>query len=261
MKFQKLIAVFTAGIVICHNYSVLSAFAEDEKIKIEIENKIISSEELENMNYEIPVFVNLTANAGINSAEFIISVDSRCDYEVITNSQQAFETGNKNLLFSMTSSHKFNDNCSRLLWAGSGITEDTGALVLLMVQIPEDAINGDVFEISYLPELNYQNYQFEHLWGIAGREIKNYATDNEVIFSNGEIKIQDDEPVILGDADENGAVDILDVIVVNKAILGQKILTGKQMKAVDFNQNGMVEPDESLMLMEFIVGLIDNLIV
>ena len=92
------------------------------------------------------------------------------------------------------------------------------------------------------------------------REIKNYATDNEVIFSNGEIKIQDDEPIILGDADENGVVDILDVIVVNKAILGQKILTKTQMKAVDFNQNGMVEPDESLMLMKFIVGLIDSLI-
>ena len=65
--------------------------------------------------------------------------------------------------------------------------------------------------------------------------------------------------VIAGDANGDSEVDIIDVIAMNKVILGQKQFTAEQLKACDFNQNGMVDPDDSLLLMEYIVGLIDVL--
>lgn len=65
--------------------------------------------------------------------------------------------------------------------------------------------------------------------------------------------------VIAGDTNGDSEVDIIDVIAMNKVILGQKQFTAEQLKACDFNQDGMVDPDDSLLLMKYIVGLIDIL--
>ncbi|MBD5142260.1 MAG: hypothetical protein HDT22_01425 [Ruminococcus sp.] len=65
--------------------------------------------------------------------------------------------------------------------------------------------------------------------------------------------------VIAGDANGDSEIDIIDVIAMNKVILGQKQFTAEQIKACDFNQNGIVDPDDSLLLMKYIVGLIDIL--
>ena len=62
--------------------------------------------------------------------------------------------------------------------------------------------------------------------------------------------------VLAGDVDENGSVDILDVIAMNKTILGQKVLTTSQQQAADLDKNGMVDTVDSLTLMKMIVGLI-----
>ena len=62
--------------------------------------------------------------------------------------------------------------------------------------------------------------------------------------------------VLTGDVDENGSVNILDIIVMNKAILGQKALTVTQQQAADIDKNGMVDTIDSLTLMNMIVGLI-----
>ncbi len=61
-----------------------------------------------------------------------------------------------------------------------------------------------------------------------------------------------------GDADSNGDINILDVILVNRAILGKSSLTAEQVKAVDFNGNGYPEPEEALMIMKYIVGIITD---
>ena len=63
--------------------------------------------------------------------------------------------------------------------------------------------------------------------------------------------------IVLGDVDENGDLDILDVIVINKAILSQKILTESQAIRADVDANGIVDPTDSLNIMKKIVKLID----
>ena len=71
--------------------------------------------------------------------------------------------------------------------------------------------------------------------------------------------IPTETPALLpGDADNSGKIDILDVITINRAILGKEKLSDEQLKAVDFNGNGKPEASESLMIMKYIVGLITD---
>ncbi|MDE6776678.1 MAG: dockerin type I repeat-containing protein [Oscillospiraceae bacterium] len=68
-----------------------------------------------------------------------------------------------------------------------------------------------------------------------------------------------DAEILKGDATEDGEVDILDVITVNKSILGQKIMSSSALKASDIDGDGIVSPNDSLAIMTYIVGLIDEL--
>ena len=67
---------------------------------------------------------------------------------------------------------------------------------------------------------------------------------------------ESDSDVLLGDADCNGQIDILDVIIVNKAILGKEQLTPQQDKNADFDGDGTVSSRDALNIMKRIVGII-----
>ena len=62
-----------------------------------------------------------------------------------------------------------------------------------------------------------------------------------------------------GDVNLDGVVDILDVITINKNILGQKTLSTQAFKNADVDSDGKVEPTDSLNIMKYIVKLIDKL--
>ncbi|MDE6776776.1 MAG: dockerin type I repeat-containing protein [Oscillospiraceae bacterium] len=81
-------------------------------------------------------------------------------------------------------------------------------------------------------------------------------------MGNSDIMTLEDEieiPAVKGDATGDGEVDILDVIVANKAILGQKTLTPEQAQALDIDSNGIVDTTDSLAIMQYITGLTENL--
>jgi len=59
-----------------------------------------------------------------------------------------------------------------------------------------------------------------------------------------------------GDADLSGKVDILDVITVNKAILGKEKLEGQGLINGDINANSKPDASDSLSIMKAIVGLV-----
>ncbi|MBR4319537.1 MAG: leucine-rich repeat protein [Oscillospiraceae bacterium] len=61
-----------------------------------------------------------------------------------------------------------------------------------------------------------------------------------------------------GDADSSGEVDILDIISLNKAVMGTETLTPEQLRAIDFNNNGKPDADEALTLLKYVVGLISS---
>ena len=62
-----------------------------------------------------------------------------------------------------------------------------------------------------------------------------------------------------GDVTGDSKADILDVVTINKAVLGKEALTSEQIKAVDFNNNGKPDASDALTLMKYIVGLIETL--
>lgn len=58
-----------------------------------------------------------------------------------------------------------------------------------------------------------------------------------------------------GDADGNGALDILDIITVNKAVLGKENLDAERIPYIDFNQNQVPDSDDALTMLKMLVGL------
>ena len=67
------------------------------------------------------------------------------------------------------------------------------------------------------------------------------------------------EPVgatLMGDADLNGSVNILDVITINKAILGKETLEPQGLINADTNKDGKPDSTDALNIMKAIVGLI-----
>ena len=65
-----------------------------------------------------------------------------------------------------------------------------------------------------------------------------------------------DSEILWGDADNSGEVNILDVIIINKAILGKEELTEAGLKNADTNQNNAPDSTDSLNIMKLIVGLL-----
>lgn len=67
---------------------------------------------------------------------------------------------------------------------------------------------------------------------------------------------QPDETIVWGDADENGKVNILDVISINRAIMGRDILTEQGKKNADVNQDDIPDSTDALNILKYIVGLL-----
>ena len=64
---------------------------------------------------------------------------------------------------------------------------------------------------------------------------------------------------LYGDVDESGTVDILDVIMLNRSIMGKEILSDSQQKAADVNLNHVPDSSDALTIMKYIVKLIAEL--
>ncbi len=79
------------------------------------------------------------------------------------------------------------------------------------------------------------------------------APTEEEIQNASEIEI--DITVKSGDLNLNDKIDILDVITLNKAILGKENLNFAQFLAADVNKDSKIDAADSLMIMKMIVGL------
>jgi len=79
-------------------------------------------------------------------------------------------------------------------------------------------------------------------------------TESESVTEDSSETSADD--ILWGDANSDGTVNILDVITLNKAILGKDSLTPEQIKNADVNQNDVPDSTDSLTILKLIVGLI-----
>ncbi|GEM_PF-1551379 len=88
--------------------------------------------------------------------------------------------------------------------------------------------------------------------GYENSSAQKYAENQGYLFE----AIADSENFQSGDVSGDGKITILDVIAVNKAVLGKDTLSETQLKAIDFNQNGKPDSEEALTVLKYIVGLI-----
>ena len=58
-----------------------------------------------------------------------------------------------------------------------------------------------------------------------------------------------------GDLDNSGKLDILDVVAINKSILGVKELSKAAQKAADLNGDGRMDADDSLCLLKLVLDI------
>ncbi len=156
----------------CH----LPVSAASDKISIDIDQYVLTPEELEEMGYVVPIYVTVTENAGFDSAEFGVRVSGGCTYETDIKWLD-FDDG-----YAVTNGD--------LTWRALANYEnwyDTGTILKLDVRLPLDAEPGDVFEIEYVT-----NAYKSHIWSSI-MDGKDYLQNNAVNWNDGFIRIVDEE--------------------------------------------------------------------
>ncbi len=114
----------------------------------------------------------------------------------------------------------------------------------------------------YFSNDTLSNAEITTIYGYEGSTAQAYAEKYgyqfALIGSEPETSEPKAEELKQGDADGSGEIDILDVITINKAIMGKENLSENGLKAIDFNGNGKPDSDEALTLLKYIVGIITD---
>lgn len=97
------------------------------------------------------------------------------------------------------------------------------------------------------------------IYGYPGSTAQVYSEKYSRKFVELEINPQTAEAYELkkGDLSGDGNIDIQDLVILNKAILGKTLISEAQLKCIDFNENGKPDVEEMLLLLKYIIGLED----
>lgn len=178
-RFRRALSFITAAVLLLST-CCFSASANANGVTVEVDQKMLTLEELQTAGYQVPVYVRLTENAGINAFEFGVDVDERCSYEIVTISRKALELGGEALDY-VPAGNKA--EIAWFAWANGEVETYTGTLALIMVTVPEDAQPGDWFSVDYVAE-----YSQPHVWHNGIDQI-DYIEAGNVDFYSGGIQI------------------------------------------------------------------------
>ncbi|MBR7083785.1 MAG: leucine-rich repeat protein, partial [Oscillospiraceae bacterium] len=143
----------------------------------------------------------------------------------------------------------------------------TSGIEELVIPSTVEKIGGQAFDSSSFKKITFLRKDIPiSVWtgiprtcvicGYTGSTAQTFAEENGYTFEA--LDAESAPEILLGDADQNGEVDILDVISINKAILGKENLSENGLKAIDFNGNEKPDSDEAMQVLKFIVGMIEN---
>ncbi len=122
--------------------------------------------------------------------------------------------------------------------------------------------DGKFISLDHKIPIGKNGISLSEYYGTASSDTPVIKPTEQEIVSESEIvttsESGSEETFSYGDVDENGSIDILDVIMLNKNLLGKETLTEKQIKAADVNQSGVPDSNDSLMILKYIVGMIKN---
>ncbi|MBR0485477.1 MAG: right-handed parallel beta-helix repeat-containing protein, partial [Oscillospiraceae bacterium] len=131
---------------------------------------------------------------------------------------------------------------------GTKYTTDANGVVTVDVAAGAVEITkGDAMNLVYIA------------YATSGTSTGSTGTSSQTTETTTTTTTETVEDYLRGDADGSGSVDILDVITINRAILGKEELSAVQVKAADVNNNGAPDSSDALMIMKKIVGLISAL--
>ena len=262
-KLPKLLTVLVSGLLCSSAVGSLQAAALKSDVTVSIDSVSVTPSQLQNSNYEVPVFVRMEQNVNLNAIEFGLNVDSRCRYEVETRSEYAELFGEKLNLEMSCGILPDTPAYSWITWARlTPYYRETSNLLLVLVKIPESAVPNDVYEIHYLPQTPY-NESKTHVWYNYGTNT-NYAVSGSVTWEDGAVTILEDvtdaptDPPLgytLGDVTEDGEIDIRDVVLINQVVFGKAALTETQNKAADINLDGIPDAEDAFAILKHIVKI------
>ena len=148
-----------------------------------------------------------------------------------------------------------NGNFLWVIWAVADPDDSVGTFALLNVTIPEDAGYGDCYTLDYQSKANPTSSRPDksHLWLNVNGEDINY--NDSVTWDDGYILIAPKR----GDVNLDQEVDILDVIMLNKYLLGSSSLGIAGKYAAETNGDDQVDATDSLNVLKYVIQLIDTL--
>ena len=100
------------------------------EVAVAIDQLELTPEQVREYDYQIPLFVKMTRNPGVNGIEFGVKADSELNMQIITDSKSAIEyTGNSYLSLQMTASINAEKTMAWCVWSNSTLYTDTGNLL------------------------------------------------------------------------------------------------------------------------------------
>ena len=135
---------------------------------------------------------------------------------------------------------------------GAWISEEWSAVfdadgnISVRYTVPEDAVNPE-FQIWWSGLWNDNTQSNDEAFAeFDSYQIQNDGSETETVSA------------FYGDVNEDGEIDILDVITLNIAILGKENLSVQAVRNADVNRNETPDATDALMIMKYIVGVIED---
>lgn len=151
-----------------------------------------------------------------------------------------------------------------MLEQDSDVTEEDRAETLAILEQKPLAMDEMMvgFILHFWDTRSYDNIGFEPyeedsvydflitgtITGHTGSDAQRYAEEYNIPFEAL-------DELMLGDLNDNGELDIVDVIILNQYLLLGEPLTPAQQTAADFDENGEINPTDSLALLKAVVKI------
>ncbi len=145
---------------------------EEPPIVVSIDTVELTLEELEALDYVVPVAVDIKNTVAITTYEFGLAVDQRCGYSIET----------ELIMTNFTDS-----NSVWLIWASDNYSIQLGTIAIVMLEIPEDATVGDCYDVEYLSSITKN-----HVWYNCNEGV--YYKDSVSWIDGGVTIIEETEP-------------------------------------------------------------------
>ena len=179
MNFKKIMAAVAAmSLVACA--AAIPASASAEGATVEIDQVTLTLDELKAMNYEVPINIVLTENAGINAFAFGVGVEEGCSFTVDMDVQE--------VMMAVEAAKSSDAEFAWVNGANARTYKKSDMIICgIVVKVPETAKGGDQFDITYAAQ---DQEGKKHIWGDTTTKA-DYVAAGSADAVDGWIKIAD----------------------------------------------------------------------